>query len=210
MTTGNLIHDAGHCLRAAAPPLLALSVLALARTTQGEAPAPPVGTGELVLVAWRAAVLGTLLWFLLAVIWAGTRPLRDRRAFQGLQHLREIARVRDRALVHVQTIVWSSAAGQHVAVVNVATGVTSRVWLPESAVPIGSYVVVERTHGGVSVVDWRNSHYVVAGHRYEQRNAQQQCAAASSFDVSKPAQQKEDAAALLIRDIEEFLQGQGG
>jgi len=142
------------------------------------------------------------------VIWAATRPLRDRRAFQRLQHLREIARIPDRALVHVQTIVWNSAAGQHVAVVNVATGVTSRVWLPESAVPIGSYVVVERTHGGVSVVDWRNAHQVEAGHRHEQRHAQQQFAAKPRLGVPKPEQQNEDDAALLIRETEEFLQGQ--
>lgn len=107
------MHDLGHCLRAAAPPLFVLIVLALARTTQGAAPSP-AGVGELLLVAWRAAVLGTLLWFLVAAVWTATRPLRDRRAFQRLQHLREIATPEDRALVHVQTVVWSSAAGRHV------------------------------------------------------------------------------------------------
>lgn len=203
MTTGNLLHDAGHCLRAAGPPLLALSVLAIARTTQAETPAPPVGVGEVVLVAWRAAVLGTLLWFLVAVIWALTRPLRDRRAFQRLQHLREIARVPDRALVHVQTIVWNSAAGQHVAVVNVATGVTSRVWLPESAVPIGSYVVVERMDSGVRAIDHLSAHSVEAAHRSEGRS--HEVRASDAHPTPPPNAREESDAVTLIAEVEEYL-----
>ncbi len=132
MTVRHLLHDAGHGLRVAAPPVLALSVLALARPTQGAA-LTPAGVGDLLLVAWRTAMLGTLLWFLVAVVWAATRPLRDRSAFQRLQHLRERATGPDRVLVHVQTIVWSSAAGQQVVVVNVVTGVTSRIWLSDGA-----------------------------------------------------------------------------
>lgn len=199
------IHDLRRCLRAAAPPLLTLSVLALARTTQGEA-LPPSGVGELVLVAWRAAVLGTLLWFLVAVVWAATRPLRDRRAFQRLQDLREIATVPDRALVHVQTIVWSSAAGQNVVVVNVATGVTSRVWLPETTVPIGSYVVVERKGSGVRVVDWMGAEHVEAGHRLEQRHIAHRHN--SGDRVLEPPEHGRDDALLLIEETEQFLREQ--
>lgn len=199
------IHGRGRCLRAAAPPLLTLSVLALARTTQEEA-LPPSAVGELVLVAWRAAVLGTLLWFLVAVVWAATRPLRDRRAFDRLQHLREIATPEDRALVHVQTIVWSSAAGQHVVVVNVATGVTSRVWLPETTAPIGSYVVVERKGSGVRVVDWIGAQHVEAGHRHEQRHVAHRHN--SSERVLEPPEHGQDDARLLIEETERFLREQ--
>ncbi len=203
MSPRHLLHDVGHCLRAAAPPLLALSVLVVA-PTQGEA--APGGVAELVCVAWRAAVLGTVLWFLVAVIWVATKPWRDRRAFQRLQHLREIATPEDRALVHVQTIVWSSAAGQHVVVVNVATGAPSRVWLPETTVPVGSYVVVEREGSGVRVVDWMGAAHVEAGHRDEQRHVALRHN--SGERVLELPEHGQDDARLLIEETERFLREQ--
>lgn len=152
-------------------------------------------------------MFGTLLWFLVVVVWAATRPLRDGRAFQRLQHLREIATVPDRALVYVQTIVWSSAAGQQVAVVNVVTGVTSRVWLPEANLPIGSFVLLERTYGGVRVVEWMNAHQVEAGHRHEARRAVPNAARAQRSDHLGD-RQAHHAAAELVRETEEFLRSQ--
>lgn len=206
MTTRHLLHDAGHCLRAAAPPLLALSVLALAGTTQGEAAAPG-GVGELLLVTWQTAMLATLLWLIVATVWAATRPLRDRRAVQRLQHLREIATVPDRALVHVQTIVCSSPAGQQVVVVNVMTGVTSRVWLPEANVPIGSFAVLERTDSGVRAVEWLNIHQVEAGHRHDARRVRP--TAVSAQRPEHPGYPRvHNAAAELVRETEEFLRSQ--
>jgi len=202
MTTRHPLHDAGNCLRTAAPPLLTLSVLALAGTTRGVA-LTPTGVGEIILVAWRTTVLGTLLWFLVAVIWAATRPLRDRRAFQRLQHLREIATVPDRALVYVQTIVWSSAAGQQVVVVNVATGSSHRVWVPETTVPLGAFVVLERTHSGVRVVDWMNAHQVEAGHRHERRYAVGRVASGDHLE-----QVDREDALKLIQEAEQFLKEQ--
>ena len=207
MSTRQFLLDVAQCLRAAATPLLTLGVLTLARTTHTKGPTL-ARVDELFLLGWRAAMIARLLWLLIAVIWAATRPLRDRHAFQRLQRLREIGTPADRALVHVQTAVWSSTAGQDVVVVNVETGQNSRVWLPETTVPIGAFVVLERTDGGVSVVDWMNAHQVEAGHRHEQRNTQQQFAARPYIDVPKPEQQKEDAGALLIRETEEFLQRQ--
>lgn len=208
MTTGRLLHDAGHCLRAAAPPLLALSVLALARTTQGVTPAPPVGVGELVLVAWRAAVLGTLLWFFVGVVWAASRSLRDRRAFQRLQHLREIATVSNLALVQVQTIVWSSAAGQHVVVVNVATGVISHVWLPEATVPIGSFVVLDGAGSGILVVGMVKPNHVESAHRHERRHPAQRFTSVS-VGCHSPEQGECDDGRTLVEETEQFLKGQG-
>ncbi len=206
MTTGHLLHDAGHCLRAAAPPLLALSVLSLARTTQEEAPALG-GVGELVLVAWRAAVLGTLLWFLVAVIWAASRSLRDRRAFQRLQHLREIATDPDRVLVHVQTIVWSSTAGQLAVVVNVATGGTSHVWLPEEAVPIGSFVALDGAGSGVLVVGMVKPNHVESAHRHERRHPAQRFTNVS-VGCHSHEQGECDDGRTLVEETEQFLKGQ--
>lgn len=206
MTTRHRLRDAGHCFRAAAPPLLALSVLALARATQGEPPAPR-GVGELILLAWWAAVLGTLVWFLTTVIWAAFRPLRDRRAFQRLQHLREIATDPDRALVHVQTVVWSSTAGQDVVVVNVATGSPHRVWLPETTVPIDAFAVLERALGGESLVDWMKAHHVEAGHRHERREATSHPTRVKT-DESFCVNVECEVARLLTEEIERYLKEQ--
>lgn len=205
MTTRQILLDLGRCLRASAPPLLTLGMLTLARTVQASG-ASSLGVDEPFLVAWRAAASAGILWLLGAVIWATSRPLRDRRAFQRLQHLREIATPEDRALVHVQTIVWISAAGQNVVVVNVATGVTSRVWLPETTVPIGSYVVVECKGSGVRVVDWMGAEHVNAGHRHEQRHVAHRHN--SSERVLEPPEHGQDDARLLIEETERFLREQ--
>lgn len=206
MTTRHFILDLGRCLRASAPPLLTLGVLTLARTAIAGSPMS-AAVDEIFLVAWRAAMIGTLLWFLVALVWAASRPLRDRRAFQRLQHLREIAGDPDRALVHVQTIVWSSSAGQHVVVRNVAAGVASRIWLSETTVPIGSFLVLERTDGGVRAIEWMNTHQVGAGHRHEARRIRPTAGGAQRPEHPKDLQ-LHDAAAELVRETEQFLRSQ--
>lgn len=125
----------------------------------------------------------------------------------GIPQLREIATVPDRALVHVQTIVWNSAAGQHVAVVNVATGVTSRIWLSETTVAVGSFVVLERTDGGACALEWMRAHQVQAGHRHEQRDV------AHRPRIVEPRMHllergHREAAKQLIAETEQFLKGQ--
>lgn len=213
MTTRHLLAGAGHGLRAAVPPLLAFSVLALARTRQGEAPTP-AGVGELFLVGWRVAIIGTLLWFLVIVVRAATRPWRDRRAFQRLQHVRESATVPNRALVHVQTIVWSSAAGQDTVVVNIATGVTSHVWLTEAAVPIGSFVVLERAGSGVRLVGMVQPNHVESAHRYERRHPAKRLTSVSmgydspDMGYDSPDQDECDDARALVEETEQFLKEQ--
>lgn len=206
MNSRQVLLDGAHCLRTAAAPLLTLGVLALARTLHTESPSL-AGIDELLLVAWRAAVIATLLWFLVALIWAVTRPRRDRRAFQRLQHLRQMAAPPDRALVHVQTTVWNSTAGEYVVVVNVATGGTFRVWLPETKVPVGAFVVLERTDSGVSVVDWLSTAQVDAGHRHEQRiDAGGIPRGSRETELHEPLDH--GAALRLIEETERFLKEQ--
>lgn len=206
MTTTQFVLDVGRCFRAAAPPLLVLAAFTLTGIPRSD---ELVATSleHPTVLAWRAAVVATSLWFLVAVVWAETRPLRDRRAFDRLQRLREMATSPDRVLVHVQSTVWSSTAGQHLVVVNVATGGSSRVWLPETLVPIGSFVVLEQTDRGVRVVDWMSAHQVEAGHRHERRvlavgvsNVEQRGHAADP--------QNHDDARQLIEETEQFLKGQ--
>lgn len=128
MNKRQVLLDVAHCLRAAAAPLLTLGALTLTRTAHLGNSASTI-IDQLLALARQGAISATLLWLIVALLWAATRPGRDRRAFQRLQHLREIATPPDRALVHVQATVWSSTAGQHVVVVNVATGLTHRVWV---------------------------------------------------------------------------------
>lgn len=205
MTIRHLLHDAGHCLRGGAAPLLTLAVLALARTAH---PGNAVSTSmdELVLLVWRGGTSAALLWLLGAVTWSATRPWRDRRAFQRLQRLREIATPPNRALVHVLTTVWSSTAGEHVVVVNVATGTTSRVWLSETAGQIGAFVVLERSNGGVNVVDSMNAHQVEAGHRHEQRHVAPRPSRELRGDL--PERDDREDARQLIEETERFLKDQ--
>ena len=203
MTTRQMLLDLGRCLRAAAAPLLTLGVLTLARPVRGEAPSP-AGVDELFLVAWRTAVFATLLWLLVAVVWAAIRPWRDRCAYQRLQHLRELAAQPSRVLVFVQTIALGTAAGQHAVVINVATGTTHRAWLSETTVPIGAFVVLERTNGGVGVVDWMDAHQVESGHRHERRHAAHHITS-GRLGVDLTERDDRDDARQLIEEAEQFL-----
>lgn len=206
MTTRHHLHDAGHCLRAAAPPILTLAVLTVTRSVLLTSPTPSAAVGHFLPVL-GAAFVAAAVWFVAAVCWAATRPLRDRRAFQRLQHLREIAADPDRVLVHVQTVVWSSAAGQQVVVVNVATGETYRVWLPEGEVPVGAFALVEQRDLGVAVIDWVGRRTVEAAHLYKHRHPDHGEAAHQAFFPSSP--EYRDDVRRLIEEAEQFLKDQG-
>lgn len=203
MRTRQILLDFGRCFRAATPPLLALAALTLTGTPRPDDPAMTT-LEDLTVLAWWAAIVATAGWFLIAVIWAAARPLRDRRAFNRLQHLREIGAAPDRALVHVLTMVWSSAAGQHVVVVHVATGTSSRVWLPETSLVIGAFVVLERTDGGVKAVEWMSAQQVDAGHRHERRYA----VTRDQAGVDLLEQWDRQGAMQLILETEQFLKEQ--
>jgi len=202
MTTRHLIHDAGHCLSVAAPPAVALGVLT---ATQFVLTSPTLSAADGgLLLAWHVAIAAAALWLVASVCWAATRPRRDRGAFQRLQQLRDLTAESNRALVHLQTTVWSAAAGQHAVVVNVETGIPYRVWLPEIRVPIGAFVVLERRNSGVSVVDWMDAHQVVEAHRHEKRHP----VTDDRGDVSILEREDRSDARQLVEEIQQYLMGQ--
>lgn len=204
MTTRNLLHDAGHCLRAATPPLLTLAVLTATRTVLVASPTPLAADG-LLLPVLGAAFAAAAVWLVTAVCLAATRPLRDRRASQRLQHLRDDAIGPNHALVHVRTIVWSSAAGQQAVVVNVATGVLHRVWIPEVTVPIGAFVVLERIHDGARVVDMLHARVVESAHRHEARAPATRGVQEEVLSPGRSYATREDGAKTLIDEVEAYL-----
>lgn len=155
------------------------------------------------LLAFHVATFAAGSWLVASVCWAASRPWRDGRASQRLRHLRDLAAEPNRALVHLQTSVWSGAAGQHFIVVNVATGVLHRVWLPEMTVPIGAFVVLEGTDSGVSVVDWMNARRVKEAHRYERRHP----VARDPRDCDVE-QERRDEVLKLIEETEQYLRQQ--
>lgn len=201
MTTRHILRDAGHCLRVAALPMLALGVLTAARSMLHTS--PPLPTADGLLLAWHVANVAAALWLVASVCWSAARPWRDRRASQRLRHFRDLAAEPNRALVHLQTTVWSGAAGQHSIVVNVATGVLHRVWLPEMTVPIGAFVVLERTNSGVSIVGWMNARRVKGAHHYERRHPLARDPRGCDVD-----QERRDEVLQLIEETELYLRQQ--
>lgn len=203
MTTRHLLHDAGHCLRFAAPPALALGVLTATRSVLHSSPTLSLSAADSLLqLAWQVAIVVAGSWLVASLCWTASRPWRDRRASQRLRHLRDLAAEPNRALVHLQTTVWTAAAGQHAMVVNVATGVLHRVWIAEMTVPQGAFVVLERTNPGVRLIAHIDAQVLEAAHRHERRSV---CAPVRT-PVDAGLVGEPGDSARLIREVEAFLQ----
>lgn len=199
MSTNRSSSDLRQLLRTAAPPVLALSALVVV----GEVSPLDAWTTTLE-TSRRVATALAVLWFVIATGTAGYRTRRDAHAHQRLQNLRDLATEPNRALAYLQTIVWRAAAGQQAVVVNVATGVLHPVWLPELSVPLGAFVVLERTNSGVSVVDWMNARQVEEAHSYERRHH----ITNGSGDVNLLRQERRNDAVQLIEETEQYLREQ--
>lgn len=154
------------------------------------------------LVLWASGV-----WLLVAMCWSASRPRRDRPAAQRLQRLRAEASGPDGALVHLHTTVWASTAGQHAVVVNVATGVTRRLWLPEANIPVGAFVLLEHRDGRAIIVDWIAPRVIEAAHRHERRARKLQPPSCQRLDLA-PEPSAGEASGPLISEIEEYLKNQ--
>lgn len=191
--------DLRHLLRIAAPPLLTLGVLLVV----GEVSALGAWTTTLETSRRVATVLAGL-WLVLAIGVAAHKTKRDERAHQRLQQLRDAAQERGRALVHVQTEVWSSGAGQHVVVVNIATGHRYGLWLPEVHVPTGAFALVEQRDLGVAVIGWAAQRTVDAAHRHEHRRPSPRNRSVH-VRTSVDGPDDRDGARRLIEETEQFL-----
>ncbi|NCD18858.1 MAG: hypothetical protein EOL89_02575 [Actinobacteria bacterium] len=203
MTTRQLLHDAGHCLRAAAPPLFAVGVLAAIRSVLGSGTLSSID--GLLMLTLRAAIAASVMWLVAAACWAATRPWRDRRVHKQLQRLRDFAVEQNRVLVHIQTTIWSSAAGQHTVVLNIATGTLHRVWLSETTVQLGAFAVLEHTRTGVHVIDCMHARGVEQAHRHERHQALSGTTPRHEDPKVQPGDN--DTPSPLVLEIEAFLRG---
>lgn len=199
MTIQHFLHDAGHCLRVASPPVLVLGLLTAVRTVE-----PPLMSEGVLGIAWQAATVASTASLVVALAVAAVRPRRDRRARERLEHLRDLAAEPNRALVHVQTTIWSTAAGQHAVVVNIATGILYRVWLQTTWLPTGGFAVLEQRGGAVFVVDWMDACSVQAAQRHL-------CRSVGAREVEQPRKEAPPVTALaedalqLIAETENYL-----
>lgn len=187
----------------AVPPLLLLGAL--------------LAVGELsVLETWMktadasrlVTTVAACLWLVAAIVVTGCRMRRDTRAHRRLQALREAAQVSGRALVHLQTVVWSSSAGQHAVVVNVASGHRYRLWLPEVHLPIGAFALLERAGNGARVVDLLGAQVIEAAHHYE-RYARATRAVVAEDPLHRAVPRQHDSVDTLVHEVEEYLKTQG-
>lgn len=169
-------------------------------------PSPTLsGTDGLLADVLYVATAAAAMWLVAAVCWAASRPLRDRRASQRLQHLRDLATEPNRALVHVTTVFWSITAGQHAIVVNVSTGIPYRVWIPEMDIPVGAFAVLERSDHGVRQIGALLARGVEAAHRHESRR--ESPGTSEGLDELPSQAGNNTAATALISEIEAFLRG---
>lgn len=197
MTTTQLWKDAAHVLRATIAPALALT--AVIASLQVLHPWP----GSDVL---PAAVLSVIIaWLVLTVAWAATSPLRDRRAAHRLDELRAASPAPNRELVHIYATIWALLAGQLVDVVNIATGTTHRIWLPETSLPVGSFALLERSNDAVAVVDWIPRRTVEAAHRAVARNP---VTASEGPCCHDEICGEHDRAGSFVREVEGYLRTQ--
>lgn len=194
--------DLRQLLRIAAPPLLTLGVLLVV----GEV--SPLGAWTTTLeISRRVATVLAAPWLVLAISVAAHKTKRDARAHQRLQQLRAAAQETGRALVYVQTEVWSSGAGQHVVVVNIATGHRYGLWLPEVQLQKGAFALVEQRDLGVAVIGWAAQRTVDAAHRHEHRHPSPRNRSVQ-MRASVDGPDDRDDARRLIEETEQFLKQQ--
>ena len=191
-----ILREIGRWTRALLVPVAALVVV-------GGFPAmlPPevrqVGADSALYIGWLAAVLAALVWLATSATGAALQPAGDRRAFVRVQELRVLSGLTDHALLCVLRTVWSTAAGQRAAAVDVRTGAVVDLWLTESSLPIGSYALVKSAGRSCILVDTVPAGLVLAARRHTRRE-----------DVrhhEQSGREQRRAAARVIRTAETLL-----
>lgn len=148
-------------------------------------------------LGWLASLIAAVAWLATSVIRAALQPARDRRAFGRLQDLRVLSGLPDHTLLCVLRAVWSTVAGERVNAVDVRTGAVVDLWLTESSLPCGSYVLVKSVGGSCVLVEAVPPGLVVASQRHACRGGVRR--------HERTGRQQRREAARVIRTAEMLL-----
>ncbi|MCV2393275.1 hypothetical protein OEB99_03045 [Actinotalea sp. M2MS4P-6] len=150
--------------------VLPAAILALVAAMRGaaksiDASLPPTHAAAV----WQGPVVVAAVWLAAAIVRTALQPGRDRRAAEHLQDMRVRTALPDHALLCILNTAWTSPAGQRVAAVDVRTGAVCEVWLAESGMAAGTYVLVSLRQGAAVALDSATPPMVLDAQRHEQR-----------------------------------------
>ena len=190
--------------RATAVPALVAAAVAL--TGLGLAHVGDVGAAA--AAACICGLLAALAWLGRNALTSAREPHGDQRAADRLQVLRyRAAQHPGHLLVAIHDVLWVGPAGQRVHAVDVARGVVHDVWLPEVALPIGAFAVLDVTANPVRVVDWLDRAVLASARRHEARTAELR-RARTHRDQRAAARRERGAARSLVQEAERLLDRQ--
>jgi hypothetical protein len=190
--------------RALAAPALVVAVVTL--TGAGLTHVAVVGAAP--VAAWICGLIAALAWLVRNALNAARGPRGDERAADRLQVLRNrAAQNPGHLLVAIHEVLWVGPAGQRVHAVDVARGVVHDVWLPEVALPIGAFAVLDVTANPVRVVDWLDRAALASARQHEARAAVHRRALAHR-DQRATARREWVAARSLVHEAERLLDRQ--
>jgi len=115
-----------------------------------------------------AAVIVAVTRLTVAGVGAALQPTRDVRAAEHLRGLRDRSALPHHTLVCVLEVLWTSRAGQRVAVVDPRTGEIRELWYAERATEPGTFALLASADRTWSLIDQVEPSDMAAAHRYEQ------------------------------------------
>jgi hypothetical protein len=190
--------------RAMAAPALVVAVVTL--TGVGLIRVGVVGAAA--AAAWISGLIAALAWLGRNALTAARGPRSDERAADRLQVLRNRAAQKPgRLLVAIHDVLWVGPAGQRVHAVDVARGVVHDIWLPEVALPVGAFAVLDATISPARVVDWLDSAVLASARRHETRAAVRRRALAHRKERTAARRERTDAQ-TLVQEAERLLDRQ--
>lgn len=191
-----ILRELARWARAVGPPIAVLVVVVGVPVLLPPEIGGRVGDRALSL-GWLVVEIAAVVWLATSVARAAIQPARDRRAFERLQDLRVISGLPDHALLCILRAVWSTVAGERVNAVDVRTGAVVDLWLTESSLPTGTYVLVKSVGGTCVLVEAVPAGLVVAAQRHSSRGG--------ACRHERTGRQRRRAAASLIRTAETLL-----
>jgi hypothetical protein len=161
--------------------------------------------GAVATATWVCGVLAALAWLGRNALTAVRGPCGDERAADRLQVLRNrAAQIPGHRLVAIHAVLWVGPAGQRVHAVDVVGGVVYDVWLPEVALPVGAFAVLDVASGAVRVVDWLDRAVLASARRHETRALARRRALAHREERTAARRERTDAR-TLVQEAERLL-----